>query len=61
MAAHRVPVQFCLRSLVEFALTAGDVEITTGTVLADRVLADPDAVVRAHVPMAVDPALYPCL
>lgn len=50
-----------LRSLIEFALTAGDVGITTGAVLADRVLADPDVAVRAHEPTAVDPALYPNL
>lgn len=48
-----------LRSLIEFALDAGDVEITTGAVIADRVLADPDATVRAHEPVLVDSTLYP--
>ena len=48
-----------LRSLIEFALESGDVEITTGSAIADRVLADPDASVRMHEPIAVDPALYP--
>jgi len=48
-----------LRSLVEFALESGDVEITTGAVIADRVLTDPAATVRTHEPIVVDPALYP--
>jgi hypothetical protein len=40
-------------------LDAGDVEITTGSVIADRVLADPDTGARTHQPILVDPALYP--
>jgi peptidoglycan-N-acetylglucosamine deacetylase len=50
-----------LRSLLEFALTAGDVEITTGAIIADRVLSAADVAVRTHEPISVDPALYPTL
>jgi peptidoglycan/xylan/chitin deacetylase (PgdA/CDA1 family) len=50
-----------LRSLIEFALTAGDVEIATGAAIADRVLSARDVGVRAHTPIIVDPDLYPTL
>jgi peptidoglycan/xylan/chitin deacetylase (PgdA/CDA1 family) len=50
-----------LRSLIEFALDAGDVEITIAAALADRVLASPDSPVRVHEPIVVDPDLYPTL
>lgn len=48
-----------LRSLIEFALSAGDVEITTGSTIARRVLADPTATVREHRRVDADPLLYP--
>lgn len=48
-----------LRSLIEFALAAGDVEITTGAAIADRVLTGADVPVRTHEPTVVDAALYP--
>jgi peptidoglycan/xylan/chitin deacetylase (PgdA/CDA1 family) len=50
-----------LRSLIEYALDAGDVEITTGATIADRVLSDPRSPVRSHQPVVVDPDLYPKL
>jgi len=50
-----------LRALIEFALTAGDVEISTGAKIAERVLASDDALVRTHEPIRVDHALYPIL
>jgi peptidoglycan/xylan/chitin deacetylase (PgdA/CDA1 family) len=50
-----------LRSLIEFALGAGDVEITTCAAVADRVLSNADAPVRSHEPIVVDHALYPIL
>jgi peptidoglycan-N-acetylglucosamine deacetylase len=48
-----------LRSLIEFALAAGDVEVATGSTIARRVLADPTATVREHTRVDVDPVLYP--
>jgi peptidoglycan-N-acetylglucosamine deacetylase len=50
-----------LRSLIEFALGAGDVDITTCAAVADRVLSSPDSPVRVHEPIVVDPDLYPTL
>ncbi|MDT5016933.1 MAG: peptidoglycan-N-acetylglucosamine deacetylase [Mycobacterium sp.] len=50
-----------LRSLIEFAVGAGDVEITTCAAVADRVLSNADAPVRSHEPIVVDHALYPVL
>jgi peptidoglycan/xylan/chitin deacetylase (PgdA/CDA1 family) len=50
-----------LRSLIEFALAAGDIEITTAAAIADRVLSSPDSPVRLHEPIVVDPDLYPTL
>jgi peptidoglycan/xylan/chitin deacetylase (PgdA/CDA1 family) len=50
-----------LRTLIEFALSAGDVEITTASTIARRVLADPAATVREHRRVDVDPLLYPNL
>jgi peptidoglycan/xylan/chitin deacetylase (PgdA/CDA1 family) len=50
-----------LRSLIEYALSVGDVEIATGATIADRVLASSTASVRTHVPLVVDPHLYPHL
>jgi hypothetical protein len=40
-------------------LSAGDVEITTGSTIARRVLADPTATVREHRRVDADPLLYP--
>jgi hypothetical protein len=48
-----------LRSLVEYALDAGDVEIATGATIAERVLIDGDAPVRQLRPVEVDPEVYP--
>jgi hypothetical protein len=48
-----------LRTLIEFALDAGDVEITTGAAIADRVISSPDVAVRDHTPIEVDHDLYP--
>ncbi len=48
-----------LCSLIEFALSAGDVEITTASTVARRVLADPTATVREHRRFDADPVLYP--
>jgi peptidoglycan-N-acetylglucosamine deacetylase len=50
-----------LRSLIEFALGAGDIDITTGAAIAERVLSSPDTPVRGHEPIVVDNALYPIL
>jgi peptidoglycan-N-acetylglucosamine deacetylase len=50
-----------LRSLIEHALCAGDVEIVAGRTIAQRVLSDPTAVVRTHQPVIIDPELYPQL
>jgi peptidoglycan-N-acetylglucosamine deacetylase len=50
-----------LRSLIEYALSVGDVEIATCATIADRVLASSTAPVRSHVPLVVDPHLYPHL
>lgn len=48
-----------LRSLIEYALNAGDVDVTTGAEIAKRVLTDVNAVTRKHEPITVDPLLYP--
>jgi len=48
-----------LRALIEFALTAGDVDITTGEAMADRVMSSPDVVVRDHARIEVGHDLYP--
>jgi hypothetical protein len=50
-----------LRSLVEYALKAGDVEITTGATIAKRVLSSVDSPVRRSIPVEVDPEVYPNL
>lgn len=48
-----------LRGLVEYALDAGDVTITTAAEIAGRVLADPALPTREHRRIAVDPEVYP--
>jgi peptidoglycan/xylan/chitin deacetylase (PgdA/CDA1 family) len=50
-----------LRSLVEYALEAGDVEIATGATIASRVLSCADSPVRRSTPVDVDPEVYPHL
>jgi len=48
-----------LRSLIEYALDAGDVEIATAGEIAVRVLADPTLPTREHEAVIVDAELYP--
>jgi peptidoglycan/xylan/chitin deacetylase (PgdA/CDA1 family) len=48
-----------LQALIEHALNAGDVEITTGRTVAHRVLSDLTAPSRTHQRTVVDPELYP--
>lgn len=48
-----------LRSLIEYALEAGDVEIATAGDIAGRVLTDPTLPVRKHEPITIDTELYP--
>ena len=48
-----------LRSLIEHALAAGDVEFTTAAEVARRVLADPAAPRRKQEPFTPDPEVYP--
>ncbi|HXH98098.1 MAG TPA: polysaccharide deacetylase [Gaiellaceae bacterium] len=53
---HRVEI---IRSLIEHALAAGDVEFLSCRDVARRVLADPAAERRSPTPVVVDPAVYP--
>jgi peptidoglycan-N-acetylglucosamine deacetylase len=48
-----------LRSLIEHALAAGDVEFATAAEVARRVLADPAAPRRKQEPFTPDPDVYP--
>jgi peptidoglycan/xylan/chitin deacetylase (PgdA/CDA1 family) len=48
-----------LRGFIEYALDLGDVAILTCEQIAERVLADPEATRRRHVPFDPDPTVYP--
>lgn len=48
-----------LRTVIEHALEAGDVEFADGRTVAERALGDAELVERQLRPVAVDPAVYP--
>jgi peptidoglycan/xylan/chitin deacetylase (PgdA/CDA1 family) len=48
-----------LRTLIEYALEAGDVDFATGATVAERTLADAELPERPLVGVEVDPEVYP--